>query len=100
MICGSENHEKYVMKMQVPCGLVVLKFNTVQTIEILEKVLIANEAKGKRKHVRAICPMGTGECNVEIDGQMCNADIEDISSVGMAIIFNIGVKLTAGTSTR
>jgi hypothetical protein len=74
-----------------------LKLVPTQTIEIFEKVLTANKAKGNRKHIRAICPLGTGQFNVEIDGQMCNTDIQDISSVGMAIFFHNCIKLDKGT---
>jgi hypothetical protein len=92
-----ENREKYVMQLQVPCGYVVLKLGTNQTIDILKRTLDANEAKGKRKHVRAKCPPGAGQCNVEIDGQMAYAEILDISSVGMAVSFEGGISLRAGT---
>jgi len=89
--------EKYILGLQVPCGYVGLKLATAHTIDILKKILDANEARGKRKYVRASCPPGTGQCNVDMDGSVTWGDILDISSAGMAVSFHGGQTLKVGT---
>jgi hypothetical protein len=92
--------EKYILELQVPCGFVVLKLGTAKTIEILLKTLEANEARGKRKYVRAICPPDSGRCNVEHEGRMIYGDIADISSAGMAVAFHEQMRMRPGTVLR
>ena len=50
--------EKYLMDIQVQCGFVILKIGAAKTAEILVRTLDANEARGRRKFVRAACGPG------------------------------------------
>jgi hypothetical protein len=77
--------QKYLMELQVPCGFVILKIGAAKTAEILAKTLDANEARGRRKHVRALCSTGVATCVVEHDGLQINGELSDLSVVGMAI---------------
>jgi hypothetical protein len=89
--------ELYLMGLQVQCGFVVLKLGAAKTAEILAKTLEANEARGRRKFVRAACGPGVGQCNVEIDGLTLRADLTDMSSTGMALRFQGEPSLRVGS---
>jgi len=89
--------ELYLMGLQVQCGYVVLKLGASKTAEILAKTLEANEARGRRKFVRATCGPGVGQCNVENEGLTLRADLTDLSSAGMALRFEGEPALRAGS---
>jgi hypothetical protein len=89
--------EHYLMDMQVQCGFVILKIGAAKTAEILAKTLEANEARGRRKFVRAVCPPGTGLCVVGYEGATVRAELTDLSSAGMAIRLGGGLSLKVGT---
>lgn len=92
--------EKYLMEIQVPCGFVVVKLGTAKTIEILTKTLDANEARGRRRFVRASCQPGAALCAVEIDGRSVQGNLSDLSSAGMALSFEGHSSLKPGTVLR
>ena len=68
-----------------------------QTAEILAKTLEANEARGRRKFVRALCPPGAGQCVVQYEGATLRGEVTDLSSAGMAIRFQGGSSPRVGT---
>jgi hypothetical protein len=92
--------EHFLMNMQVQCGFVILKLGVAKTAEILVKTLEANEARGRRKFVRALCSPGTGQCTVEHEGATLRAVLSDLSSTGMAIDIEGGTELRIGTVLR
>ena len=92
--------EHYLMDLQVQCGFVILKVTASKTAEILAKTLEANEARGRRKFVRAPCAKGVGQCAVVFEGATLRADLSDLSSSGMAIHFDNAVGLKVGTVLR
>ncbi len=92
--------ERYLTKLKIPCGSVMLRFGMSKNIEILTKTLEACKARGNRRYVRALCPPGSGRCNVEFDGSTIYGDILDISSAGMAVTFEHGGSLRQGTVLR
>jgi hypothetical protein len=92
--------EKYLMDIQVQCGFVILKLGAAKTAEILVKTLEANEARGRRKFVRATCQPGTGQCTIEHDGITLRAELTDLSSAGMAIHFEGNADFRIGTVFR
>jgi hypothetical protein len=47
--------EKYLMDMSVPCGYIQLKLGLQESTRIILNALDANEAKGRRKFMRASC---------------------------------------------
>jgi len=89
--------ERYLMGLQVQCGFVILKVGAAKTAEILVKTLEANEARGRRKFVRAVCPPGTGQCGIEHEGASLRAELTDLSSAGMAIRFEGDMNFRVGT---
>ncbi len=93
----AKKRELYLMELQVPCGFIVLKLGSSKTAEILGKTLEANEARGRRKFVRATCGPGAGQCNVEHDGTTLRAELTDLSSAGMALRFEGEPSLRVGS---
>ena len=80
--------EKYLMEIGVQCGFVRLKLGAGESTKIMLRMLEANEARGRRRYVRA----RTAEdrkvgFNVEVGGRRYEGRILDISSVGMAVRF-------------
>jgi hypothetical protein len=92
--------EFFLMNLQVQCGFVILSIGASRTAEILAKTLEANEARGRRKFVRAICAPGAGQCAVEHEGATLRAELTDLSSAGMAIRIEGGTSLKVGTVLR
>jgi hypothetical protein len=95
-----ELREHYLMNLEIQCGFVILKIGASKTAEILAKTLEANEARGRRKFVRADCAQGSGLCAVDFEGATLRAQLTDLSSAGMAIRFDGGVSLKVGTVLR
>ena len=95
-----ELREHYLMNVEVQCGFVVLKIGAAKTAEIIAKTLEANEARGRRKFVRALCPPGSGQCAVDYEGTTLRAELTDLSSAGMAIRLEDGTSLKVGSVLR
>jgi len=96
----AELREHFLMDLQVQCGFVILKIGAARTAEILAKTLEANEARGRRKFVRAACPQGLAQCAVELEDTKLSAALSDLSSAGIALSFEGGVSLQTGTVLR
>jgi hypothetical protein len=77
--------EKYLMKIEVPCGYIQLKLGIQESTRIILAALQANEAKGRRKYIRAFCEddnyatMNYKDSEVFFQGKLL-----DISSAGIA----------------
>lgn len=81
--------QTYLMDMMIPSGFIKLKLGLEQSRNIILKTLEANEAKGRRKYLRIDCwKFQNTELNVKIKDKICKGKLMDISSVGMAFIFN------------
>lgn len=92
--------QKYLMDLQVACGFVTLKIGTAKAMEILVKTLEANEARGRRRFVRALCPPGTGGFTWSGEGEELRGEVSDISSAGCAVSFGAGDARKPGTVLR
>lgn len=90
----------YLMELQLPCGYIVVKLGASKTAEILSKTLEANEARGRRKFVRATCPTGVALAYVDIDGKTFRAEVSDLSSAGCALRFDDALVCKPGTVLR
>jgi hypothetical protein len=95
-----ELRKHYLMDLQVQCGFIILKIGASKTAEILAKTLEANEARGRRKFVRALCPPGTGQCAMDHEGATLRAELTDLSSAGMAIRLDGGASVKVGSVLR
>lgn len=86
--------ETYLMNLGVPCGFIKLKLGLEQSRGIILKTLEANEAKGRRKYLRIDCwSLQNTEINVKFGENFFTGRIKDISSVGMAVVFDMEQQL-------
>jgi L-rhamnose mutarotase len=80
--------EKYLMKLAIPCGYVQLKLGLQESAKIILGALEANEARGRRGHIRVSCEDDiSSTLNYKADWGVCHGNILDISSVGVAARF-------------
>jgi hypothetical protein len=91
-----ELKKKYLIDMGLPCGFVTMRLGVKESTQILLKTLEANEAKGRRKYIRANCNPGSAEFNAKVDGKFLHGDIRDLSSVGMSCSFRDTTSFYAG----
>ena len=90
--------DAYLMQIGVQCGFVQLKLGANESTEIMLKALEANEARGRRKYVRARCGDDHRvSLNVDVNGRLYDGSILDISSVGMAVSFADATRFQAKT---
>jgi hypothetical protein len=85
--------QKYLMEMSVPCGYIQLKLGIQASTKIILDALKANEAKGRRKYIRASCEDDiTATMNYKAnDGSLYYGKLLDVSSAGIAVkIENFG----------
>jgi len=81
--------KKYLMDLGIPCGFIQLKLGLAEGKRIILKTLEANEARGRRRFVRARCAdPARSTFNVTLNGSLVTGSIVDISIAGMAFIFN------------
>lgn len=90
----------YLMNLGVQCGFIVVKLGAAKTAEILLRTLEANEARGRRKYVRAMCPPDAAEFNCTTDAGLLGGTIRDLSSVGMSAVFSGGIAIKTGTRLK
>lgn len=92
---------KYLMDLGVPCGFVRLKLGLEESAKIILKTLIAVEARGKRRHVRAPCAdRQLASFNVRYKDTLYAGNILDISIAGMACTFDRDVPHTLSQGER
>lgn len=89
--------QKYLMDLMVPCGFIKLSLGLRESTDIILKVLEANEAKGRRRFLRVRCPEGTASLNLKQPNKVVTGAIIDVSSVGMAVVFDHGVTFPSRT---
>lgn len=76
---------KYLMDISVPCGFIQLKQGMAKSKKIILETLEANEARGRRRYVRARCPdPRKAAFNMRVGGKLVNGHIRDISPAGMS----------------
>jgi hypothetical protein len=77
--------QKYLMDLSIPCGYIQLKLGIQASTKIILDALKANEAKGRRKFIRAICKDDiTATINYKSPEGMYYGKILDISSAGIS----------------
>ena len=91
--------EKYLMDIMVPCGFIRLKLGIVESAKILLKTLEANEARGRRKYVRISCGNSDkATFNIKLADKYHCGSVIDISSAGMACVFEDAVDIKVGAN--
>jgi hypothetical protein len=77
--------QKYLMELAIPCGYIQLKLGLQESTKIILSALEANEAKGRRKYIRADCQDDVNAAmNYKDDAGIYHGKILDISSAGIA----------------
>jgi len=80
--------QKYLMELSIPCGYIQLKLGLQESTRIILGALEANEARGRRKYIRAECQDDiNATMNYKGDSGLCHGKILDISSAGVAAKF-------------
>lgn len=89
---------KYLMDLEVPCGFTRLKLGVAESTRIILTSLHANEAKGRRKFVRA-STNGSDRAtfNVKVGDSTLHGRLFDISVAGMAVTFDRQIDLPIKT---
>jgi hypothetical protein len=81
--------QKYLMDLAIPCGYIQLKLGLQESTKIILAALEANEARGRRKFIRADCEDDiNATMNYKNDMETIHGKILDISSAGIAARFD------------
>jgi hypothetical protein len=81
--------QKYLMDITVPCGYIQLKLGIKESTRIMLSALEANEARGRRKFIRADCSDDiSATVNIKSPSGMYYGKILDISAAGIAVRFD------------
>jgi len=87
--------QKYLMELAIPCGYIQLKLGLQESTKIILTALEANEARGRRKHIRAECEDDTNaQVNFKDISGLNHGKILDISSVGIAAKFDKSMNMS------
>lgn len=90
--------KKYLMDIGIQCGYIKLKLGRDESIKILLATLKANEAKGRRKYVRADCSGDTLTTLNFTHGRVSvTGRILDISVIGFSCILNPDPEIAKNT---
>jgi hypothetical protein len=94
----AELARKYLMDMMLPCGFIQLKQGLAEGKRIILKTLDANEARGRRRFVRALCTdHKKASLNVTVKGKLVTGAILDISVAGLTFRLDEAVALRPET---
>jgi hypothetical protein len=98
---NEELARKYLMDLGVQAGFVTLSLGLEESSGIVLRMLEANEARGRRRYVRAqVLDRGVASFNATINGTMQTGFVRDISSVGMACYFEPDTAVPVRTYLR
>jgi len=81
--------QKYLMELAIHCGYIQIKLGLQESTKIILGALEANEARGRRKYIRAECQEDiNATMNYKGDSGIYHGKILDISSAGVAARFD------------
>jgi hypothetical protein len=78
---------KYANMLHIPCGYTMLHRDLAVTLTQVLRILDANEAKGRRKYLRAVLENG-GTINLPLNNTFVKGAIKDISAVGFSCVLD------------
>ena len=80
---------KYLMEIGITCGAVQLEYQKGTNFIIIQNLLFANQAQGRRKTIRAVC---NKSCTFmfALNGQQHTSTLQDISLSHFSIIYPNG----------
>jgi len=80
---------KYLIDMSIPCGYIQLKLGLVESTKIILNALEANEARGRRKFLRADCRDDLhASLNYKEESGLYRGKLMDISASGVTARFD------------
>lgn len=81
---------KYLYELGLACGCIQLEYQKKINFNIIERILYANQAQGRRKNIRALC---TRACTFtfSIDGNECSGVLQDISLSHFSFVYPKGI---------
>lgn len=81
---------KYLYELGLACGCIQLEYQKKINFNIIERILYANQAQGRRKNIRALC---TKACTFtfSIDGNECSGVLQDISLSHFSFVYPKGI---------
>ena len=87
--------QKYLYDMELNCGCIQLEYQKKNNFDIIEKILFANQAQGKRRNIRALC---TNACTFSCvyNDKPISGTLQDISLSHFSFVApkdKIGIKL-------
>jgi len=86
---NDEMRQKYLMEVGAKCGLIHMKLGIDESTRLLLATLSANEAKGRRRYVRADCSNDKlSSINLHHGAKRISGRIRDISVVGFSCVFS------------
>ena len=93
--------QKYLMELAIPCGYIQLKLGLQESTKIILTALEANEARGRRKHIRAECEDDmNATVNFKDHAGLNHGKILDISSVGIAAKFDKSMNMAINSTIK
>ena len=93
--------KKYLIELAIPCGYIQLKLGLQESTKIILSALEANEARGRRKFIRAECEDDTSSSlNFNEEAGRYLGKLLDISSAGVAARFETMVNLPVNSLLR
>lgn len=79
----------YLFDLSLPCGYIQLKQSLDEATRIVSKTLEANEVKRRRKYIRYKIEEDSAlRFNAKISENLQDGNVLDISSAGMAVVFD------------
>jgi len=70
--------KRYLYDLGIRCGCCQLEYQKKQNFEIIERILAANQAQGRRKQIRAMCTKAY-TFSVVYEGQQLSGVLQDVS---------------------
>ncbi|MDR2193095.1 MAG: PilZ domain-containing protein [Treponema sp.] len=82
-----EVKEKYLTQINVTCGFIHISTDLKKTVAHIARILIQQNAMGRRKYIRITTNDAMTTANMPVDGRFISASIHDISSAGFSCTF-------------
>jgi hypothetical protein len=81
--------EKYFLfDVGIQCGCISLEYQKSKNFDLIEKVLFANQASGRRQNVRAICDQNS-KVSIQTAAGISDGKILDVSMSHFSCLFNL-----------
>ncbi len=82
----------FLFDVGVQCGCIALEYQKSKNFDLVNKVMFANQAGGRRRNLRAICDV-TSKANFEFEGVRYNSNISDISLSHFSFVLDKNTEL-------